>query len=65
MKLSKIYSNKHDLFAPIEFNEGFNVIFAEIRLPENQDKDTHNLGKSKLMELIDYCLLKERKPSFF
>jgi len=65
MKLSKIYSNKHDLFVPIEFNEGFNVIFAEIRLPENQDKDTHNLGKSKLMELIDYCLLKEKKPSFF
>ncbi|HIF9478711.1 TPA: DUF2326 domain-containing protein [Photobacterium damselae] len=65
MKVSKIYSNKNKLFNPIEFNEGLNVIFAEIRLPENQDKDTHNLGKSKLMELIDYCLLKERKSSFF
>jgi len=65
MKLSKIYSNKSELFNSIEFNEGFNVILGEIRLPENQDKDTHNLGKSKLMELIDYCLLRERKPSFF
>ncbi|PSV38019.1 DUF2326 domain-containing protein [Photobacterium sp. GB-210] len=65
MKLSKIYSNKNELFNSVEFNEGLNVIFAEIRLPENQDKDTHNLGKSKLMELIDYCLLKERKQSFF
>ena len=53
------------MFTPVEFNEGFNVVFAEIKLRENQDKDTHNLGKSRLMDLIDYCLLKERKPSFF
>jgi uncharacterized protein YydD (DUF2326 family) len=65
MKISKIYSNKDDIFEPIEFNDGFNVILAEIRLPENQRKDSHNLGKSKLMELIDYCLLKERSADFF
>ncbi|HCE1499460.1 TPA: DUF2326 domain-containing protein [Vibrio parahaemolyticus] len=65
MKLTKIYSNKNNIFNPITFNEGFNVVFAEIKLRENQDKDTHNLGKSRLMDLIDYCLLKERKPSFF
>ncbi|WP_418642510.1 DUF2326 domain-containing protein [Vibrio chaetopteri] len=65
MKLSKIYSNQSGYFNPIEFNEGLNVILGEIRLPENKDKDTHNLGKSKLMELIDYGLLKERKNTFF
>jgi uncharacterized protein YydD (DUF2326 family) len=65
MKISRVYSNKEEVFQTVEFNEGFNVIFAEIRLPENQDKDTHNLGKSKLMEIIDYCLLKEKKSDFF
>ncbi|WP_457804785.1 DUF2326 domain-containing protein [Vibrio cholerae] len=65
MKLTKIYSNKNNIFNPVTFNEGFNVVFAEIKLRENQDKDTHNLGKSRLMDLIDYCLLKERNPSFF
>jgi uncharacterized protein YydD (DUF2326 family) len=42
-----------------------NVILGEIRLPENKNKDTHNLGKSKLMEIIDYCFLKEREQTFF
>ncbi|EGR0942975.1 DUF2326 domain-containing protein [Vibrio cholerae] len=65
MKLTKIYSNKNNIFNPVTFNEGFNVVFAEIKLRENQDKDTHNLGKSRLMDLIDYCLLKESNPSFF
>ncbi|EOW9245173.1 DUF2326 domain-containing protein [Vibrio cholerae] len=65
MKLTKIYSNKNNIFNPVTFNEGFNVVFAEIKLRENQDKDTHNLGKSRLMDLIDYCLLKEKNPSFF
>lgn len=57
MYLSRIYSNKPDLFGPIDFNEGLNIILAEIRLPENRTKDTHNLGKTTLSKLIDYCLL--------
>jgi uncharacterized protein YydD (DUF2326 family) len=65
MKLSKLYSNKDSLFKPIIFNEGLNIILGEIRLPENQDKDTHNLGKSLLGLLIDYCLLKGRDKNFF
>lgn len=65
MKLSKIYSNKKNIFHPIEFNDGFNVVLGEIRLPENKNKDTHNLGKSKLAELINFCLLKKRNPSQF
>lgn len=65
MKLSRIYCNKPDLFGPIEFNAGLNVVLAEIRLPENQDKDTHNLGKTTLGRLIDYCFLAGREPKFF
>lgn len=65
MRLSRIYCNKPDLFRPIEFNAGLNVVLAEIRLPENQDKDTHNLGKTTLGRLIDYCFLAGREPNFF
>lgn len=65
MKLSRIYCDKPDLFAAIEFSTGLNVVLAEIRLPENQDKDTHNLGKTTLGRLIDYCFLAGRDPKFF
>jgi uncharacterized protein YydD (DUF2326 family) len=65
MKLSKIYSNNEAVFNSIKFHEGLNVILGEIRLPGNIDKDSHNLGKSKLCELIDYCLLKEKSQDFF
>ena len=65
MKLSKLYSNKPDLFAPIQFLPGLNVILAEIRLPENKSKDTHNLGKTTLGRIIDFCLLSTRDNGFF
>ena len=35
MKPSKLYSNKPDIFAPVEFTPELNVVLAEIRLPEN------------------------------
>ncbi len=65
MKLSRLYSNRPDVFGPIEFNTGLNVVFAEIRLPENRTKDTHNLGKTTLGRMIDFCLLVKRDPNFF
>ncbi len=65
MKLSRIYCDKPDLFGAIEFSTGLNVVLAEIRLPKNQDKDTHNLGKTTLGRLIDYCFLAGRDPKFF
>ena len=65
MKLSKLYSNKPDLFGPIDFRSGLNVVLAEIRLPENRNKDTHNLGKTTLGRMIDFCFLSGRDPSFF
>jgi uncharacterized protein YydD (DUF2326 family) len=65
MKLSKIYTNKPSLFEPVLFGVGFNVIYGEIRLPENKEKDTHNLGKSTLGRVIDFTLLSKRNPNFF
>jgi uncharacterized protein YydD (DUF2326 family) len=65
MKLSRIYSNKPDLFEPVDFVSGLNVIMAEIRLPENREKDTHNLGKTTLGRLIDFGFLAGRDAKFF
>lgn len=65
MKLSKLYCNKPDLFGPINFRSGLNVVLAEIRLPENLDKDTHNLGKTTLGQMIDFCFLSKRDPKLF
>lgn len=65
MKLSKIYSNFPGTFGPIEFSRGLNVVLAEIRQPDNRRKDTHNLGKTTLCRLLDFCLLSRRDPKFF
>lgn len=65
MKLSRFYSNKPAVFEPVEFVEGLNVIMAEIRLPENRNKDTHNLGKTMLGRLLDFGFLAKRNPDFF
>jgi uncharacterized protein YydD (DUF2326 family) len=65
MRLSQIYCNKPDLFGPIRFQPGLNVVLAEIRLPENLDEDTHCLGKTTLAHLLDFCLLRKRNKEFF
>ncbi len=65
MKLSRIYSSKPDLFEPVEFVHGLNVVVAEIRLPENRNRDTHNLGKTTLGRLLDFGFLAKRDPKFF
>lgn len=65
MKLSRLYSNKPDVFEPVEFIQGLNVVMAEIRLPENRKKDTHNLGKTTLGRLLDFCFLAKRDSKFF
>jgi uncharacterized protein YydD (DUF2326 family) len=65
MKLSRLYSNQPDLFVPVEFNVGVSAVFAEIRLPENLERDTHNLGKSIFGQLIDFCLLMGKDSGFF
>jgi len=65
MKLSKLYSNKPALFTPITFTPQVNVIMAEIRLPKNRHKDTHNLGKTTLGRLLDFTFLSGKDAKFF
>lgn len=57
MRLRRLYSNLDHYFTPILFNDGLNVVLAEIRVPENKSKSSHNLGKSTLARVIDFCLL--------
>lgn len=59
MKLSHLYTNEPTLFAPIRFREGLNVILARIQYPKEDEKTGHNLGKTLLIDVIDFCLLKE------
>ncbi|WP_166263179.1 DUF2326 domain-containing protein [Marinobacter caseinilyticus] len=65
MKLSKVYSNRRDVFGPITLSAGLNAVIAEIRKPENRDKDTHNLGKTTLARLLDFLLLAQRNKKQF
>lgn len=67
MKIIKIFSNDSSKFHNIEFNEGFNVVIARIYDKTKTDKDCHNLGKTLLISLIDFLLLKtiNRKDKFF
>jgi len=58
MKLSHLYTNKPAIFAPIRFREGLNVILARIQHPKEYEKTGHNLGKTLLIDVIDFCLLK-------
>jgi len=65
MKLSRLYSNQPAVFSAIDFRDGLNAVLAIIELPENKLKDTHNLGKSTLVRLIDFCFLSQKKSDFF
>jgi uncharacterized protein YydD (DUF2326 family) len=65
MKLSRLYSDKPDLFWPIDFSAGLSVIMAEIRVPENRKKDTHNLGKTTVGQLLDFGMLLGKDNGFF
>ena len=65
MKLSRLYSNKPQSFAAVSFAPGLNAVVAEIRVPENRNKDTHNLGKTTLGRVLDFCLLAGRDANFF
>lgn len=63
MQLSRLYSNLPDVLAPIGFNHGananrLNVVLGEVKHPKDQKKDSHNLGKTTLLQLIDFLMLK-------
>ena len=60
MKLSRIYSNNAK-FQAIDFLPGFNVIYGDVEASIDDDGTTHehNLGKTSLIQLIDFMLLKK------
>lgn len=64
MKISKIYSN-NEKFRAITFNDELNIIMGKVLNKKNLESDSHNLGKSTLINLIDFMFLKElRKGNF-
>ncbi len=73
MKLSQLYTNRPSLFTPIHFREGLNAVIANVRQPTDRKKVSHNLGKTLLIELLDFGLLKglddrsvlKRQPEVF
>ena len=54
MKLIRVFSDGP--FKNVKFSEGYNVVLATIHDKENK-KDTHNLGKTSLLVVIDFLLL--------
>lgn len=64
MKLVRLYSNDNR-FKTVKFSSGFNLILGKVVDEKNFKKDCHNLGKSRLIELIDFMLLKEIKKGSF
>lgn len=58
MKLSHLYTNDNSVFWPIKFREGLNAIIARIQHPTDDDKSSHCLGKTLIIDVIDFCLLK-------
>jgi uncharacterized protein YydD (DUF2326 family) len=58
MKLSKLFCNIKG-FKNITFNlNGINVIYADVVSKVEEKKNSHDLGKTKLAELIDFMFLK-------
>ena len=58
IKLSRLYSNKKEIFPDIEFHDGLNVIFASVS-KHIDNKSSHSLGKTTLVDVIDFCFLKQ------
>ncbi len=60
----RLYANQES-FEDVNFHGGLNVVLGEIRLKRDRGRDTHDLGKSTLCQLLDFCLLKGRREGFF
>lgn len=66
IKLQKLYS-KPEIFKPIFFESGINLILgekvSEDKALTHKDKKTNGVGKSMCVEFINFCLLKEESKS--
>lgn len=57
MRLSRLYSNDNR-FHNMTFNNGLNVVLGKVTKRDEVQKDSHNLGKSTLIDVLDFMLLK-------
>jgi uncharacterized protein YydD (DUF2326 family) len=64
LKLVKLYSNDKNLFPDIKFHDGLNVVFANVT-KSNRDKSSHSLGKTTLIDVLNFALLKQIDKSSF
>ena len=64
MKLVKLYCND-SRFKTIHFNDGLNVVLGKVRRRYDTQKDSHNLGKSTLVDLLDFMFLKNIDKDHF
>lgn len=70
MQLSRLYANQPEIFEAIEFNSGrdadrLNIVIGEVHRPRDRKRDSHNLGKTTLLHLIDFMMLKGLSPDHF
>ena len=70
MQLSRLYANVGEVFRPIQFNAGaeavrLNIVIGEVHKPRDRTRDSHNLGKTTLLNLIDFMMLKGLSPHHF
>lgn len=57
MFLQRLYSEPEGLFPTIEFKNGVNFIFAKKEKNTDTKNSLNGVGKTLLLDLIDYCLL--------
>lgn len=57
MKLRALYSNDPGRFPRIDFHDGLNVVFARVEDPTLANQDSHNLGKTFLIRVLDFACL--------
>jgi len=57
MFLKKLYSEPARLFQPVEFKIGINFIFGKKHTAKDTKESLNGIGKSTLLDLIDFCLL--------
>lgn len=58
MKLKQLYCNSTS-FHNVKFNAGLNVVLGKVFQKYDKLKDSHNLGKSTLIDVLDFMLLKD------
>jgi len=59
MFLKKLYSEPPTLFQLVEFKNGVNFIFGKKHTARDTKESLNGIGKSTLLDLIDFCLLSD------